>query len=73
MSLLTTGRFVTIVPASALKFPTICSEVKALPVELPNAQAPSGIITLKARELSPTAQLFVACAREFAKTPRRRK
>jgi len=72
MSLLATGRFVTILPASALKFPTMCSEIKALPVHLPNARAPSGVITLKAREISPVAQLFIECAREFAKAPGRR-
>ncbi|MBN8993498.1 MAG: LysR family transcriptional regulator [Rhizobiales bacterium] len=73
MSLLTTGRFVTILPASALKFPARHPEIRALHVKLPNARAPSGVITLKARELSPAAQLFVECAREFAKAPGRRK
>jgi DNA-binding transcriptional LysR family regulator len=71
MSLLATGRFVTILPASALKFPATRPEIKALNVQLPNARAPSGIVTLKARELSPAAQLFVECAREFAKAPGR--
>src|SRR5690348_5948286 len=66
MSLLATGRFVTILPASALKFPATRAEIKALPVHLPRARAPSGVITPKARELSPAAQLFVKCAREFA-------
>lgn len=73
MSLLTTGRFVTILPASALKFPAMRPEIKALHVRLRNARAPSGIITLKARELSPVAQLFVESAGEFAKAPGRRK
>ena len=73
MSLLTTGRFVTILPASALKFPAMRPEIKALHVQLRNARAPSGIITLKARELSPVAQLFVESAGEFAKAPGRRK
>ena len=67
MSLLTTGRFVTILPASALKFPAMRPEIKALPVRLPKARAPSGVVTLKARELSPVAQLFIECARELAK------
>jgi DNA-binding transcriptional LysR family regulator len=73
MSLLATGRFVTILPASALKFTDMRPEIKALNVHLPNDHAPSGVITLKARELSSVAQLFVECAREFAKAPRRRK
>lgn len=66
-SLLATGRFVTIFPASALRFPTRRSEIKVLPVELPMARRPNGIVTLKNRTLSPVAQLFIDCAREVAK------
>jgi DNA-binding transcriptional LysR family regulator len=73
MSLLATGRFVTIFPASALRFPTRRSEIKALPVELPMARPPSGIVTLKNRALSPVAQLFIDCAREVAKPLAKRK
>jgi DNA-binding transcriptional LysR family regulator len=67
ISLLATGRFVTIFPASALKLPTRRSEIKVLPVELPMARLPNGIVTLKNRTLSPVAQLFIDCAREVAK------
>jgi DNA-binding transcriptional LysR family regulator len=73
MSLLATGRFVTIVPASALKFPAVRPEIKALPLQLPKPRAPSGIVTLKSRALCPVAQLFIDCAREVAKTPAKRK
>jgi DNA-binding transcriptional LysR family regulator len=73
LSLLATGRFVTILPASALKFPAMRSEIKALSVHLPMARAPNGIVTLKTRMLSPVAQLFIDCAREVAKTPAKRK
>jgi DNA-binding transcriptional LysR family regulator len=73
MSLLTTGRFVTILPASTLKFPAMRPEIKALPVHLPKARAPSGIVTLKARALSPVAQLFIDCAREVAKAAPKQK
>jgi DNA-binding transcriptional LysR family regulator len=73
MSLLATGRFVTILPASALKFPATRAEIKALPVHLPRAGVPNGIVTLKARALSPVAQLFIDCAREVANIPEKRK
>jgi DNA-binding transcriptional LysR family regulator len=73
MSLLATGRFVTILPASALKFPAMRAEIKALPVHLPRGSVPSGIVTLKTRVLSPVAQLFIDCAREVVNTPARRK
>jgi DNA-binding transcriptional LysR family regulator len=67
ISLLATGRFVTIFPASVLKFPTMRSEIKVLPLKLPMAHVQNVIVTLKNRALSPVAQLFVDCAREDAK------
>jgi hypothetical protein len=44
-----------------------------LPVELPMARRPNGIVTLKNRTLSPVAQLFIDCAREVAKPLAKRK
>ncbi len=73
MSLLATGRFVTIFPASALRFLTRRSELKILPVELPMARRPNGIVTLKNRAISPVAKLFIDCAREVAKPLAKRK
>ena len=73
ISLLATGRFVTIFPASAFRFLTKRSELKILPVELPTALRPNGIVTLKNRALSPVAKLFIDCAREVAKPLTKRK
>ena len=73
ISLLATGRFVTIFPASAFRFLTKRSELKILPVELPTALRPNGIVTLKNRALSPVAKLFMDCAREVAKPLAKRK
>ena len=73
MSLLATGRFVTILSASALKFPAMRAEIKALPVPLPKAGVPNGIVTLKSRALSPAAQLFIDCAQEVANTREKRR
>jgi len=73
VNLLATGRFVTIFPASALRFPTRRSELKVLPVELPMARVRNGIVTLKHRTLSPVAQLFIEHAREVAKLLAKRK
>jgi DNA-binding transcriptional LysR family regulator len=67
LNLLASGRFLTIFSASALKFSVSRSEIKALPIELPVAPVPNGIITLKNRTLSPVAQLFIEHAREVAK------
>ena len=68
MSLLMTGRFLTVFSASSLRFPVRRSDIKILPVDLPAAKAASGIVTLKNRTLSPVAQLFIKSARELAKS-----
>ena len=73
MSLVASGRFVTILPASALKFPAPRSEIKVLPIHLPMARVANGIVTLKTRALSAVAQLFIDCAHEVAKTLTTRK
>ena len=73
ISLLATGRFVTIFPASAFRFLTRRSELKILPVALPMARRPNGIVTLKNRALSPIGKLFIDCAREVAKPLAKRK
>jgi DNA-binding transcriptional LysR family regulator len=74
ISLLATGRFLTIFPASVLRFPVKRPELKVLPVELPIARVPIAIVTLKNRTLSPVAQLFIDSAREVVKPlgPKRR-
>ncbi len=63
----TTGRFLTVLPASVLRFGAKRLGLKILPVELPVAPRPVGIIWLKNRMLNPVAQLFVDCARGLAR------
>ena len=65
--LLASGLFLTIVPASALRFPTARPELKVLPVTLPMTRVPVGIVTLKNRTLSPVAKLFIDHARDVAR------
>lgn len=67
MSLLATGRFVSIVPDCILRFSTRSLELKVLPVQQSLSSMPVGIVTLKNRMLSPVAQLFIDSAREVAK------
>jgi DNA-binding transcriptional LysR family regulator len=71
--LLATGRFLTILSTSTLRFSARRPELKALPIELPLARVPVGIVTLKNRTLSPTARLFIEQAREVAKPLAKRK
>jgi len=67
MSMLACGRFISIFPTSELRFSTRPPAFRALPVELPHARVPIGIITLKQRTISPVATLFISHAREMAK------
>jgi DNA-binding transcriptional LysR family regulator len=70
--LLATGRFLTVVPGSVLRFGAERTLLKALPVDMPSWRLPVAIITLKNRTLSPLAQLFLGCAREIAIIAKRR-
>ena len=67
VSLLATGRFVTVFPASSVKFLAKQSELKVLPVNLPVARRPNGIVTLKSRTISSVTQSFIDYARAAAK------
>jgi DNA-binding transcriptional LysR family regulator len=66
-SLLATGRFLTMVPASVLQFSPGRGLLKVLPVKIPRWRLPYVIITLRNRTLSPMAELFIDCLRETAK------
>src|SRR5262249_54173343 len=59
LSIVAAGPFLSIFPTSVLTFPAARAGIKVLPVELPTARVPNGIVTLKKRALSPVAQLFV--------------
>jgi len=67
MGLVANGRFLSLFPASALRFPNRRPGLKILPIELRSARVEIGIIKLKNRRLSSVAQLFVDAARQVAK------
>lgn len=72
LNLVASGRFLTL-HTSVLRL-SKSPEIAVLPVKLQqHAGTPVGIITLKNRTLSPTAQLFIETAREVAKPLARRK
>ncbi len=60
------GRFVTALPASVLRLNT--EILRELPMAVPMPHWPVAIVTLKSRELNPAARLFIECAREIAKS-----
>lgn len=68
MKLLATGRFLTISPTSVLRFSAKRTEFKVLPIELPIAPVPVGIVTLRNCTLNPSGQLFAEHARAVAKS-----
>lgn len=66
---LANGPFITAIPQSVARF----SALKTLPVKLPVRPWPVNVVTLKNRSVSPAAERFIACAREFAKAMRQEK
>jgi DNA-binding transcriptional LysR family regulator len=62
------GHFIVALPVSILELYGDLFGLKRLPIELPIARLPLGIVTLKNRTLSPTAELFISCAREVTKS-----
>jgi DNA-binding transcriptional LysR family regulator len=66
MHALTTGSFITVLPRTVTSLHAGSELLKVLPVELPPCSWPVEIVTLKNRTLSPVADRFIDCAREFA-------
>jgi DNA-binding transcriptional LysR family regulator len=68
--LLATGRYLSVVPDSLLRFMEEES-VKVLPVKLQIEPRPVAIVSLKGRTLSPVAKLFIDCVRTIVSPMRR--
>ena len=69
------GRFITVLPVSILRFDPGRYALKELPLELPMSRLPVFMATLKDRTLSPAVERFMACTRDVAKamhTPARK-
>lgn len=65
LTLLASGRFLTISAMSMLRFPRRRPEVKVLPVDVKPPKVPIGIFTLKNRTVGPVARLFAEHARQL--------
>jgi DNA-binding transcriptional LysR family regulator len=65
-ALVSTGRFVTALPASVLRLNS--EMLRELPIAIPMSRWPVAIVTLKNRALNPAVGLFIECAREVAKS-----
>lgn len=66
-SLLATGRFLTMIPASVLLLGPKQPALRVLPIAIPRWQRPRVIATLRGRTMSPVASLFIEQLRELAK------
>jgi DNA-binding transcriptional LysR family regulator len=66
--LLATGRFLTVLPDSVLRYNAKQWSLKALPIDLGVKPRSVAIITLKNRTVSPVVQLFIEHVRTVAET-----
>lgn len=66
--LLATGRFLTVLPDSVLRYNAKQWALKALPIDLRIKPRPIAIVTLKNRTVSPAVRLLVECLRTAANT-----
>jgi DNA-binding transcriptional LysR family regulator len=72
-ALVATGRFLSIVQASALKYGLSDRRIKILPIDMSVTRRPIGIVALKNRTLSPVAKVFIDAAHDLAKWPGKRR
>jgi DNA-binding transcriptional LysR family regulator len=63
-----TGRFISTMPESAFDYAADRYELAMIPIKLAVPRWPFAAVTLRNRKLSPVVDLFLACAREVAKT-----
>lgn len=70
--LVATGRFLTIIPHSVVRFFSNVQDIKIVPVELKLTPVPVAIVTIRNRPLSPVAERFIEQARELARSLARR-
>jgi DNA-binding transcriptional LysR family regulator len=64
------SQFVTLLPASVLRFGDLDHSLKILPISLATQSRPVGIVTLRNRTLSPAARLFIDCVHRTTKQDR---
>lgn len=71
--LLATGRFLTVLPESVLRYNAKQWALRALPIKLRATPQPIAIVNLKNRTVSPAVALFIAHLRTVAKAYLRRR
>src|SRR5579871_5350595 len=66
LRLIETGRWLGLVPASAMRFGGKQMHLKVLPIKVSSPPAPVGFVTIRDRMLTPLAERFIDCARKLA-------
>jgi DNA-binding transcriptional LysR family regulator len=72
MRLLETGRWLGLVPSTAIRLGGKGMRIKTLPIEAPLPPAPIGFVVVRNRTLTPLAERFIDCARKVAQFDRGR-
>jgi len=67
VSLLASGRFISVLPRSVYLRDRVRYGLKMLSVGMPTRSWPLTVMTLKNRTLSPVVERFIACAHQVAK------
>lgn len=65
IGMLATRRYFTMLPGSLMRFTGDRFAIKELPIRLPVAPRPAGIVTLRNRTISPVARVILQHAREL--------
>jgi DNA-binding transcriptional LysR family regulator len=65
--LLPTGRYLTFIPESVLRFGAMGTKIRALPVDFSTRPRPTAIVTLRNRTLNPAASKFIEAAHYVSK------
>ncbi len=65
--LLATGRYLTLIPASALLHGPKHEHIRVLPIEVEGWDVPTVVATLKGRTVSPIGKAFIAALHELAR------
>ena len=66
LRLIETGRWLSLIPASVMRFGSKQMHIKVLPIKILAPPAPIGFVRVKDRTLTPLAERFIECSRKVA-------
>jgi DNA-binding transcriptional LysR family regulator len=66
LRLIETGRWLSLIPASVMRFGSKQMHIKVLPIKILAPPAPIGFVRVEDRTLTPLAERFIECSRKVA-------